>query len=179
MLHREMELWGGLLQECKDDIKNGRNSNCFVTCYLQRRSEAGYSDAPGKGVTADGWIRDMLLTYVAATPLEAGSDTTAITIETFILFMLSHPHILRRVREEMDAVVGDDRMPNFEDEGKLPYLAPCIMETLRRRPPVIMGMFFCLHIRRRRLNLLWTQECRIVSSRMIGTMACLFQKVQW
>jgi hypothetical protein len=135
-----MELWGGLLEECKHDIKNGRNLNSFIASYILQRNEAGYHDAPGKGVTADGWMRDLLLAYVAATPLEAGSDTTSTVIQAFILFMLSHPHVLRRVREEMDSVIGDDRMPGFEDEEKLPYLVACIKETLRRRPPIIMGM---------------------------------------
>jgi cytochrome P450 len=140
-MNREMKLWGGLLQECKDDIKNGKNLNCFVSSYLQQRSEAGYADLPGEGVTKDGWMTDLLLTYMAASPIEAGSDTTSNAMITCILMMLNHPHVLRRAREEIDAVVGDDRIPDFEDEEKLPYFTACVKESLRRRPPVIMGKF--------------------------------------
>lgn len=53
--------------------------------------------------------------------------------------MLAHPEVLQKVRAEVDRVVGSDRMPTFEDEPNLPYLVACIKETLRRRPPSIMG----------------------------------------
>lgn len=53
--------------------------------------------------------------------------------------MLAHPEVLQKVRAEVDRVVGSDRMPSFEDEPNLPYLVACIKETLRRRPPSIMG----------------------------------------
>jgi len=84
-------------------------------------------------------LRDTLLAYTAGTVLEAGSDTTASTMQSFILFMISHPDVMRKVRDELDRAVGSDRMPTFEDEPNLPYLVACIKETLRRRPPTIMG----------------------------------------
>lgn len=134
-----MELWGGLLNDLKQDMKNGIASDSYVGSYIRQRAENGHEDAPGLGLTEDGWLKDTLLAYTAGTVLEAGSDTTASTMQSFILFMLSHPHVLRTVREEVDRVVGPDRMPTFEDEPNMPYLVACIKETLRRRPPTIMG----------------------------------------
>lgn len=138
-VRREMELWGGLLDGLKQDMHKGTSSTCYVSSYLRQRAESGIEDAPGTGLTEDGWLKDVLLAYTAGTVLEAGSDTTASTIQSFILFMLSHPHVLRTVREEIDRVVGEDRLPEFDDEENLPYLIACIKETLRRRPPTIMG----------------------------------------
>jgi cytochrome P450 len=66
-------------------------------------------------------------------------------MQSFLMFMISHPHVLQKLREEIEAKVGDDRMPGFEDEGNLPYLVACIKETLRRRPPTIMGKTY-LHL---------------------------------
>jgi cytochrome P450 len=60
-------------------------------------------------------------------------------MQSFILFMISHPNIEKKVREEIDRVVGSERMPVFEDEPNLPYLVACIKEPLRRRPPTTMG----------------------------------------
>ncbi|KAF9048046.1 cytochrome P450 [Hymenopellis radicata] len=134
----EMELWGGLLKDIQSDIDAGEAAPCFVGDYLKDRAEHGHAAAPGCGITEDGWLKDTLLAYTAGTVLEAGSDTTASTMQSFILFMLSHPAVLQKVRDEIDTVVGPDRMPSFDDE--LPYLVACIKETLRKRPPTIMGI---------------------------------------
>lgn len=55
--------------------------------------------------------------------------------------MLNYPHVLAKAREEIDRVVGLDRMPYFDDESKLPYLKVGIDETLRCRPPIPMVRF--------------------------------------
>lgn len=144
---REMELWGGLLDGGKRMIEDRTANSSYVNTYLRDRSDAGHSlNVPGIGLTPDGFLRDKLLAYTAGTILEAGSDTTASTMQSFVLFMLAHPPVLARVRAEIDAAVGavdgaDGRMPEFEDEEKCPYFVACIKETLRRRPPTIMGMF--------------------------------------
>lgn len=59
-------------------------------------------------------------------------------MRTFILFMLNYPNILRKLREEMDNVVGMDRMPDWDDEPELPYLTACIKESMRCRPAIPM-----------------------------------------
>ncbi|RDB14793.1 hypothetical protein Hypma_016543 [Hypsizygus marmoreus] len=137
----EMELWGGFLHDLKSEMSAGCIPNdSYVSTYLKARSDAGHANAPGCGLTPDGWLKDKLLAYTAATVLEAGSDTTASTMQSFVLFMLSHPHVLERARAEVDRVVGEERMPGWEDEPRMPYLVACIKETLRRRPPTIMGI---------------------------------------
>ncbi|PFH48603.1 hypothetical protein AMATHDRAFT_81709 [Amanita thiersii Skay4041] len=136
----EMGLWGGLLNDLRDDIQRGVETDSYITRYLKQRADAGWADAPGYGVTKDGWLRDTFLAYTAGTVLEAGSDTTSSTMVAFILFMLSHPHVLEQIQAEIDGVVGHERMPQFEDEHELPYTVAAIKETLRKRPPVIMGI---------------------------------------
>lgn len=77
----------------------------------------------------------------AATVLEAGSDTTASSIYFFILVCLNMPDVLRKLQSEIDSNVPRNRLPNFEDLANMPYLKSCVKETLRRRPPTIMGRF--------------------------------------
>ena len=83
-------------------------------------------------------MRDKLLAYTAGSMLEAGSDTTAATIETFVLFMLRSPAALARARAELDTVVPLEmgRLPGWEDEERLSW---SLRVLRRRRPPTIMG----------------------------------------
>ena len=134
-----MELFGGLLEEHKANVKGGMNRDCFMSSYLKARAYHGHEDAPGTGITQDGWMRDKFLAYTAGSMLEAASDTTATTLQIFILYMLRSPDVLRKAQEEIDGVVGGERLPTWEDEEKLPYLVACIKETMRIRPPLTGG----------------------------------------
>jgi hypothetical protein len=145
---REMELWGGLLDNLKKEMKNGTANDCVIAEYLKNRAEAGHEEAPGRGLS-DNWLNDTMLAYAGGTILEAGSDTVAATLLFFILFMLNNPEVLRKAREEVDRVVGPDRLPTFDDEENLPYLIACIKETMRRRPVAIMGMQAIFYMSRR------------------------------
>lgn len=136
-----MALWGTLFDANKAAWKAGSSPECLVSSYLTARAENGHEDAPGRGLTEDGWMRDKLLTYTAATVLEAGSDTTAGALQAFVLFMVGHPHVLKKAREEIDAAVGPDRLPTFEDEPNLPYFVACVKETMRRRPISPSGVY--------------------------------------
>ncbi|EMD31065.1 hypothetical protein CERSUDRAFT_60535 [Gelatoporia subvermispora B] len=140
--HRwEMELYGGLLEEEKDALNyQGTVRDSFLNTYLRARAAAGYATAHGNGTTTDMWMRDTMLAYTAGTILEAGSDTTATAILAFVLYMLNYPAVMKRAREEIDSVVGSERMPNFDDEDNLPYVVACVQELLRCHPPIIMGI---------------------------------------
>lgn len=91
--------------------------------YLKLSNKAGLEDAHGHEITEGGWMKDDLLLAII---LEAGSDTTASTLQSFMLLMLSCPHILTKTRVEIDAVVGAERMPTPNGE-------------LLRRCPSIIG----------------------------------------
>lgn len=45
--------------------------------------------------------------------------------------MTLHPDVQSRAQAEIDAVVGHDRLPDFSDKDKLPYLNAIISELLR------------------------------------------------
>jgi 26-hydroxylase len=58
-------------------------------------------------------------------------ETIKSSILWMIVFMLRNPDVKRRVQEELDAVVGRNRLPNMEDMARLPYTETTILETLR------------------------------------------------
>jgi cytochrome P450 len=72
--------------------------------------------------------------------LEAGSDTTASTLYAFILACIVWPEVQQRAREEIDRVVGPDRLPTYDDYVNMPYIRCCIKESLRWMPTVVLGV---------------------------------------
>jgi cytochrome P450 len=45
--------------------------------------------------------------------------------------MLHYPEVQKKCHEEIDRVVGPDRMPTHDDAEDLPYIRAAILETLR------------------------------------------------
>ena len=45
--------------------------------------------------------------------------------------MLLYPDLQRVAQEEIDRVVGNDRLPGFEDKDSLPLITAMMKETLR------------------------------------------------
>jgi len=54
--------------------------------------------------------------------------------------MMLHPEIQRKAQEEINRVVGTDRLPNIEDQPNLPYVTALVKETLRWYAILPMGL---------------------------------------
>ncbi|CRG92454.1 Cytochrome P450 2F2 [Talaromyces islandicus] len=72
--------------------------------------------------------------------VEGGSDSVGSMMLAFIQAMLAFPDVQKRAQEELDAVVGESRMPTWADYAQLPYVAMIVKETMRWRP-VVPGAF--------------------------------------
>ncbi|KAH9849837.1 cytochrome P450 [Lenzites betulinus] len=70
----------------------------------------------------------------------AGVETSRGTLAVFMLAMVRNPSVYQRAQEEIDAVVGRDRRPDFTDRGSLPYLDALLEEIYRWRPALPMGV---------------------------------------
>ncbi|KAL4064485.1 cytochrome P450 [Scleroderma citrinum] len=71
---------------------------------------------------------------VAATAFGAGVDTTSAVLLVFVLAMTLYPEVQTKAQEEIDHVVGRDRLPDFGDQRNLPYVECVLLETLRWCP---------------------------------------------
>ena len=40
---------------------------------------------------------------------------------TFVMAMILYPDVQKKAQEEIDRVVGSDRLPDFQDRKSLPY----------------------------------------------------------
>ncbi|XP_033630841.1 cytochrome P450 1A1-like [Asterias rubens] len=74
--------------------------------------------------------REMLQTTVYDL-FGAGFDTVSAVLTWALLLMILHPDIQRDIQEEIDAVIGVDRLPQLSDRGKLPLTEACLHEVLR------------------------------------------------
>jgi cytochrome P450 len=77
--------------------------------------------------------------FVPASLFGAGSDTTASTMCSAILAFVTHPAAIKAAQAELDAIVGFERTPTFDDEARLPYMRALCKEVLRWRPVAVLG----------------------------------------
>ena len=61
--------------------------------------------------------------------MEAGSDTTASTLLSFLLAMATHQDVLKKCQQEVDALCGTDRSPAIDDMERLPYMKAVMNEV--------------------------------------------------
>ena len=86
-------------------------------------------------------LTDKEVASLAGNLLGGGVDTTTSTMLSCILAMCVFPEVQKKAQAELDAVVGSDRAPSWEDieEGRLPYLEAVVKETLRWRTVTILA----------------------------------------
>lgn len=58
----------------------------------------------------------------------------------FFLAMTMYPEVQARAQEEIDRVVGQDRLPNLGDREDLPYVEAVVKEVLRWYPVAPMAL---------------------------------------
>ncbi|KAL4890032.1 cytochrome P450 [Aspergillus ambiguus] len=84
-------------------------------------------------------LSDRDFSYIPASLFGAGSDTTASTLCSAMLAIVTTPVVLEMAQAELDSVIGFDRLPTFEDIHDLPYMQAFCKEVLRWRPVAVLG----------------------------------------
>ncbi|KAA1473740.1 cytochrome P450 [Dentipellis sp. KUC8613] len=79
---------------------------------------------------------------------QAMKDACAVTyagtvsaLSTSVLALFLHPAVQRRAQQEIDRVVGRQRLPAFEDRDGLPYIEAVYREILRWKPVTPLSVF--------------------------------------
>ncbi|KAI0263944.1 cytochrome P450 [Gloeopeniophorella convolvens] len=70
----------------------------------------------------------------------AGADTTVSAMMTLILALTLHPDVQIKAQTEIDAIIGRERLPTFDDRPSLPYIDAICKEVLRWRPVTPLGV---------------------------------------
>jgi len=117
-------------------VKSQMISGTVFPCMTSRLMEA----CSPSGVHSLSSEDEADIKGVAGTMYSAAEDTTVCVMSSFVLAMVLHPQVFKKAQAEMDAVVGKDRLPNFEDRSSLPYLECVVKEACRWNVPVPLGM---------------------------------------
>jgi len=83
---------------------------------------------------------EHMVKWSASSLYTGGAETSVGTIQTFFLAMLLNPEVVKKAQMEIDSVIGPDRLPNFEDRSRLPYINAIVQETMRWHPITPMGL---------------------------------------
>ena len=66
-------------------------------------------------------LGDLDMGILASAFMIGGVETTASIMQWFSALIPAYPEIQKKAQEELDRVVGRDRLPTVEDEKDLPY----------------------------------------------------------
>ncbi|KZV76685.1 cytochrome P450 [Peniophora sp. CONT] len=109
------------------------NSGTYIDSFTSRNMRP--QDAP----QPDAEMEDIIK-WCSSALYAGGADTTVAAMTTFMLCMTLNPDTQQRARDELDRVVGLDRVPTLDDRKNLPYLNALIKEVFRWAPPVPQGL---------------------------------------
>ncbi|KAF9812881.1 hypothetical protein IEO21_05932 [Rhodonia placenta] len=114
----------------KDAMKSGTASPCLTATLLE---EVLSERAPTREDEDD-------IKGTAGVLYGGKSNRTSAVLSTFVLAMVLYPEVYKKAQAEVDRVVGQDRLPDFEDRESLPYLECVVKEVYRWNCPVPLGI---------------------------------------
>ncbi|KAJ3978425.1 cytochrome P450, partial [Lentinula detonsa] len=82
----------------------------------------------GQSLTAE---QEFEIKWSSASLYSGGTDTTVSAIYSFFKAMSLYPEVQAKAQAELDAVIGNDCLPSFENRDHLPYMQAVTLETLR------------------------------------------------
>ena len=87
------------------------------------------ADTRGKGLSDDE-IAAQSIGF-----LQAGSDTTSVTLSLACFYIAANPEVQEKLHHEIDSVCPEDEeIPSYDTVREQPYLDMVIAETLRLHP---------------------------------------------
>jgi cytochrome P450 len=57
-----------------------------------------------------------------------------------------YPEVQRKAQAEIDQIIGNSRLPDFSDEGALPYVQAVLKEALRWHPVAPLSELSCVAV---------------------------------
>ncbi|KAI0674482.1 cytochrome P450 [Trametes maxima] len=102
-----------------ETVTRGYVRPCIATSLLEARVGMDEDEAQ----THEDLVRDVTaIAYLAG---------TYSSVAGFFLAMTNFPEVQKKAQAELDAVVGPDRLPNFDDRPALPFINALIKECYR------------------------------------------------
>ncbi|OAA36481.1 Cytochrome P450 [Metarhizium rileyi] len=79
-------------------------------------------------------LDETAIKRTAAAMYVGGSETTVTALTSFVLAMTMFPEVQRKAQDEIDSLVGNERLPSLADRARLPYIEALVKEVFRWSP---------------------------------------------
>ena len=99
----------------------------LISGLIKVRNEAALEETEEKSVLL---LEDYMINTIEDM-FVAGYETTSTTLRWIIAFLTNFPEIQSKIQQELDDVVGHDRLPRLDDRPNTPLLQASIMEVQR------------------------------------------------
>ncbi|KAJ0065308.1 hypothetical protein NL108_007016 [Boleophthalmus pectinirostris] len=80
---------------------------------------------------SDAGFDEKNLAYCAMDLFLAGTETTSTTLQWTMIYLIKYPEVQEKVQEEIDRVIGQNRLPTMADRANLPYTDAVVHEIQR------------------------------------------------
>ncbi|KUJ13362.1 cytochrome P450 [Mollisia scopiformis] len=112
------------LEKVERNTENGTQKDCFAMDYMKISKKEGIDETQNL--------------FVLGTLMEAGSDTSRVSLGQIIAGAATYPDWVVRARQQLDDVCGHnaERLPGWGDRDTLPYIAAVVKEGFRWRPNI-------------------------------------------
>ncbi|CAB3991179.1 steroid 17-alpha-hydroxylase 17,20 lyase-like [Paramuricea clavata] len=97
-------------------------TDSFISAYEKELAKETREDIGTKDTGIPGLMLNVIL---------GGSANSSTWLTWFFLYMVLYPNVQSKIHEELDKVVGRDRLPNWKDEKSFPYLQATLCEVGR------------------------------------------------
>ncbi|KZT07800.1 cytochrome P450 [Laetiporus sulphureus 93-53] len=126
-LHKGLaDTYGGMINDIERRMKAGEDvPDCLAKTMIELRDEED--------------LDHLDMAILASAFMIGGVETTASIMQWFSALIPAYPEIQKKAQEELDRVVGRNRLPTVEDEKDLPYCHAIIKEVERCHNPFWLG----------------------------------------
>ncbi|KAI9162740.1 Cytochrome P450 monooxygenase CLM2 [Paramyrothecium foliicola] len=114
----------------RDQMMQRQNRPSYVSSLVDSLSSSDNGAARLSKDDEDG------IKVTAAALYGGGADTTVSSISSFVLAMMLFPAVQKKAQKEINDVVGNARLPDSNDQARLPYINALVKEALRWFPVV-------------------------------------------
>ena len=109
----------------------------MIEAFLHKIQKTSDENDPHYGNTGELNLMNVLFDLFFA-----GADTTAITLDWAMLFMILNPDVQTKVRQELDQNIGN-RKAKMNEKSKIPYTEATIHEIQRKANILPLSVFHC------------------------------------